>query len=278
VLAGVAALVVATGLYGPVQLGDASLRAGKTGDRICIVLRYHGSASSCGSWRGTYGLPPRSTISLVAANRGFRPVAAGAAGRSVRAVWAVRTGGMTPARLVNHAFLAMLPRGSALLGLRLRYDDGTTRTRLFRRGYAVDLESGRIDGHDILGATIHEVVVALGKPDFRVAGSRSRIGWGRRDDFAAEVLFSHGRATSIVFERGLFLERRIGDLLRRSPALEQKIANRYGDTFSLLHPYACGDALCVGEFVQRAGPLHVTFGTHGRLGTWVTLWRTMGAK
>jgi hypothetical protein len=147
----------------------------------------------------------------------------------------------------------------------------------------VDLTTGRMDGHLILGRTVAEVTAVLGRPDFR-SGPRSsyRIGWGARPDFAVEVIFrpSGGveRAWSIAFERGPVRDVRLGDLLgRSSAALQSAVRSRYADTFKLLRPFACKNGRCVGEFAARSGTIHVTFGTHGTLGTWLTVWQAPSA-
>jgi hypothetical protein len=56
--------------------------------------------------------------------------------------------------------------------------------------------------------------------------------------------------------------------------LQTAIVSRYGDAYKLERPYACSSVSCVGEFVPRTGAhLHLTFGTHRALGTWLTVWQ-----
>lgn len=148
-------------------------------------------------------------------------------------------------------------------------------------GRTVDLATGRLDGHRILGRTIAGVTAALGRPDFRVGPqSRYRMGWGNRSNFSIEVIFHRSggvkRAWSIAFEQGPVRDAKIGDLLgRSSPSLQAAILAHYGDTFKLVRPYACRAGNCVGEFApRRASVLHLTFGTHRPLGTWLTVWQT----
>jgi hypothetical protein len=96
---------------------------------------------------------------------------------------------------------------------------------------------------------------------------------------AAEVLFRRSggalRAWSIAFERRVS-DVKIGALLKRSSsALQAAIRTQYGATFELLRPYACKKGRdCVGEFAARSGSLHITFGTHPVLGTWLTVWQS----
>lgn len=144
----------------------------------------------------------------------------------------------------------------------------------------INLSSGVVDGHRVLGRTVSGVTAGLGRPDFR-AGSRShfRIGWGSETHFAAEVLFrpSAGveRAWSIVFtDAGLVADIRIGDLLNRPPlALQKLIAADYPSSFRLVRAYSCNASkLCVGDFGPRTGTLHVAFGRQPS-GRWLTVWR-----
>jgi hypothetical protein len=147
-------------------------------------------------------------------------------------------------------------------------------------GHTVDLTSGRVDGHAILGRTIAGVTAALGRPDFRVGPqSRYRIGWGDRSNFSIEVIFHRSgnvqRAWSIAFERGPVRDAKLGDLLsRNSRSLQAATLARYGDAFKVVRPYACKASYCVGEFAPRAGSLlHLTFGTRRTFGTWLTVWK-----
>jgi hypothetical protein len=144
-------------------------------------------------------------------------------------------------------------------------------------GKSVDLATGYVNGHRVLGLTVAQVTAALGRPDFRLGPrSRYRIGYGPQSGFSTEVIFrpSGGvqRAWSIVFERGPVRDMKVGDLLQRSPALQKAILNKYGSTFRLTHSYACTQNLCVGEFAAREGALHLTFGTQRVTDTWLTIW------
>jgi hypothetical protein len=144
----------------------------------------------------------------------------------------------------------------------------------------VDLATGYVDGHRVLGRTIAGVTAGLGRPDFRLGPtSRYRIGWGDRINFSVEVIFRRSggvqRAWSIAFERGPVRDPKLGDVLARSPSsLQSAVLARYGDNFKLVRGYACRADGCVGEFGPRAASsLHLTFGTHHALGTWFTVWQ-----
>jgi hypothetical protein len=145
-------------------------------------------------------------------------------------------------------------------------------------GRSVDLVTGHVNGHRLLGLTVAQVTAALGRPDFRVGPrSRYRIGYGPQSSFSTEVIFrpSGGvqRAWSVVFERGPVRDVKVGDLLQRSTALQKAILTEYGATFGLARSYACKSrGQCSGEFVARNGPLHLTFGTQPVTGTWLTIW------
>jgi hypothetical protein len=145
--------------------------------------------------------------------------------------------------------------------------------------HTVDLATGTVDGHRILGRTIAGVTAALGRPDFR-QGSRVHyaVGWGMRPDFSFEVLFrSVGgaeRAWSIALERGPVRDVKLGDLLsRNSPALQTAILKTYADSFKLVRAYRCSGSICAADLVQRTGQLHLTLGTRPKLGTWLTIYR-----
>ena len=145
-------------------------------------------------------------------------------------------------------------------------------------GHTVDLANGRVDGHSVLGRTVAQVTAALGRPDFRVGPrSRYRIGYGTPSDFSTEVIFRRRggvqRAWSIVFERGVVRDLKVGDLLQRSAALQKAVLAQYGTTFRLVRSYACKNKTeCSGEFVARNGPIHLTFGTQPVTRTWLTIW------
>jgi hypothetical protein len=144
--------------------------------------------------------------------------------------------------------------------------------------HTVELATGRIDGHSILGRTIAQVTAVLGRPDFRVGPRlRHRIGYGTPSNFSTEVIFRRSggveRAWSIVFERGLVRDAKIGDLLQRSAGLQDAVLANYGTTFRLVRSYACKRTGCSGEFAARNGGIHLTFGTQPVSGTWLTIFK-----
>jgi len=146
--------------------------------------------------------------------------------------------------------------------------------------YTVDLGSGLVDGHRVLGRTVAGVTAGLGRPDFRRGRQKDyRIGWGDPNEPSLDVLFHPSGgvqyAWSISFDRGPVRDVELGDLLgRRSRALQAAILAQYPDAFSLRRPYTCKHSgFCVGELAPRTGSLHLTFGTQPVHGTWLTIWQ-----
>jgi hypothetical protein len=144
------------------------------------------------------------------------------------------------------------------------------------RSYTVELATGRIDGHSILGRGFAQVTAELGRPDFRVGPRlRQRIGYGTPSNFSLEVIFRRSggveRAWSIVFERGPVRDAKIGDPLQRSADLQNAVLAHYGTTFRLVRSYTCNRTGCSGEFAARNGRIHLTFGTQAVSGTWLTI-------
>jgi hypothetical protein len=146
------------------------------------------------------------------------------------------------------------------------------------RSHTVELATGRVDGHSILGRTVAQVTAALGRPDFRAGPRlRHRIGYGTPSNFSTEVIFHRSGgvelAWSIVFERGAVRDTKIGNLLQRSADLQDAVLAHYETTFRLVRSYACKRTGCSGEFAARNGVIHLTFGTQPVSRTWLTIWK-----
>jgi hypothetical protein len=138
------------------------------------------------------------------------------------------------------------------------------------RPHTIDLATGRFDRQTILGLTPAQVRAVLGKPDI---ASRSRFTWGKDGGLKYAVLFVHRRARTLVFETGVYRDRKVGDILARTPAsFAAAIRSRYGDVYRLVKSLHRDGAIYVGELAQRDGPLHITFGSEPKLGTFVTVW------
>jgi hypothetical protein len=137
--------------------------------------------------------------------------------------------------------------------------------------HRVDLATGVLDGHDVLGKTRAQVVEG---------NLLQRIGWGTPGNFSLELLFrrSHGlqRVQTIVFERGTVIDPKVGNVLRLRPArLQSAIRSGYGNAFELIRPFGCTHTECIGEFTPApGGGVAITFGSTKTRGTFVTVWRS----
>jgi hypothetical protein len=145
--------------------------------------------------------------------------------------------------------------------------------------HTVNLANGRFDGHTILGLTPAEVEAVLGKPD-SASGSKARyvFDWGRSLNLSFTVIFTKKttgeRARLIGFETGTYRDAKLGDILKLTPAafLAAMRAN-YGAMYKLVEPLKRKPGgLYTGLLGQRDGPLYITFGTHAKMGTFVTVW------
>jgi len=76
------------------------------------------------------------------------------------------------------------------------------------------------------------------------------------------------------FESGVYRDPKLGDILGRKPAaFLSAMRASYGDSYRLVHPLKHKPGgLYIGEFRQREGTLHVSFGTHPKLRTFLTIW------
>jgi hypothetical protein len=124
--------------------------------------------------------------------------------------------------------------------------------------HSIDLVSGSLDGHAVLGSTLPQVVAGLGRPDFEVGGGQPlrRIGWGTPGNFTRELIFRRAggtlRAQTLVVERGTVIDPKAGNLLRPSGQLQSVVRTRYGNAFELVRPLACHGTQCIGEFASTS--------------------------
>jgi hypothetical protein len=145
-------------------------------------------------------------------------------------------------------------------------------------GHKLDLSTGQVDGHTLLGRTPAGVSSLVGRPDFTGGTTRRFAIWGSRNDFSLMVIYRRRegrlRAVSLVFERGPLVDPRLGNILAlKSTRFQAVVRDRYGDTFELARPYRCRfHGQCTGTFDAIRGGLHVTFGTTARRGTFITVW------
>ena len=149
--------------------------------------------------------------------------------------------------------------------------------------HTANLANGKLDGRAILGLTPAQVKAALGKPD-SAGGSKARyqLIWGKFPNVRYLVIFTKRgaseRAVLLGFETGIFRDPKLGDILRRQPAaFLSAMRASYGDVYRLVNPLKHKPGgLYIGEFRQRDGTLHVSFGTHPNQGTFVTVWDYSG--
>ncbi len=155
----------------------------------------------------------------------------------------------------------------------------STVTAATPRALTVDLGTGTINGHAILGNSLAEVTKQLGKPDWRVPGTRKyRIGYGQRTNFTMMVRFTRKngtlRAVTVAFERPPLLEKQIGtNVLAMTPrAFQHAVARSYGNRLTIGTPRRCIRGLCSVTLRASASDRRITFGTRKPLGAFLTIW------
>jgi hypothetical protein len=151
---------------------------------------------------------------------------------------------------------------------------GSTLASISTPRLAVDLGSGQIDGHRVIGRSVAGVTAALGAPGQRLPNKRRYLlrydrlapplaGWGITVLFRQErgVL----RAWSIALRDPRLTEPRLGRLLQLTPKrFQEAVLTAYPDRFSIVRPFRCSGKpqRCRGELAPRdAARLHVTFGS-----------------
>lgn len=145
----------------------------------------------------------------------------------------------------------------------------------------IDLETARIDGHEIFGRGVAEVVAVLGRPD-RIGYFSSTNGireptlfyGGTRPGRAAlEVRFGvrqkRLRAFSLNFNGPTLVDGRLGQVLRLQPLeLQRRIAAAYGERYDLGIAYGSEPGRgCIGIFQTARRNLTVTFGVNPYYGS-----------
>lgn len=152
--------------------------------------------------------------------------------------------------------------------------NGATAPRL-----TVDLGTGGINRHVILGRSVAQVARSLGKPSWRVPGTRFyRLGYGDRTDFRLMIRFKKQgtafRAVAVAFERQPLFERRIGmNVLAMTPrAFQRAVARSYGTGFTVATRLRCARQLCSLTLRSSDSDQNVTFGTTKALGAFLTIW------
>jgi hypothetical protein len=153
----------------------------------------------------------------------------------------------------------------------------------------LDLATMEVDGQEILGRGVAEVVAALGRPD-RVAYFSSTNGireptlfyGGTRPESAAlQVAFRYRkrgvRAISLNYQSPNVVDARVGRVLRMQPSeLERRIAAAYGNRYDLGVAYGSEPGRgCTGIFQTARRNATITFGVNPYYGSprpSLTLW------
>jgi hypothetical protein len=143
---------------------------------------------------------------------------------------------------------------------------------------SLDLGTARVDGHVVLGRTLADVTASLGRPTWRVPGTRVyRIGYGDRKNFELMVMLRKQggvlRAWSIAFERPPLVEPLLAeDVLALSPsAFARDVMRQYG-AFTVTAAPKCRRGRCAVTLRAGHSPRYVTFGRTPALGSYLTMW------
>jgi hypothetical protein len=250
---------------------------------------------------GSHGLFPAGeplTVSFMGPEQ-FTQLAGLAADEVASIDLFLASGRIVPAALRDNAFLVQAPT-TQLPGKLVAYDErhrviaiqplpgaarpapcpravvsgsGASTPRPYER---IDLGTARIDGHEIFGRGVAEVVAALGRPD--------RIGYfSSTNDIREPTLFYGGtrpgraalavrfgvrqkrlRAFSLNFNSPTIVDARIGQVLRLQPVeLQRRIAAAYGDRYDLTTAYGSEPGRgCTGIFQTGPRDVTVTFGVN----------------
>lgn len=146
--------------------------------------------------------------------------------------------------------------------------------------YSVDLESARVNGHQVLGRSIPGVTASFGAPSWRSARPSYlyRIGYGDRSDPAMVVLFHRTggsyRAVTVAFDRSPVAEPRLGrDVLSIRPAsFAHAVDEAYGAVFDVSVRSHCARGLCSTTLHHVGTKTYVSLGRRPKLGTYLSVW------
>jgi hypothetical protein len=140
----------------------------------------------------------------------------------------------------------------------------------------IDLGTARIDGHEIFGRSVAEVIAALGRPD-RIAyfGKTNNVreptlfyGGTRPGTAALQIRFGYRqgrlRAFSIHYENSNVVDARLGHVLRMQPLeLQRQISAAYGSRWKLGVAYGSRPGYgCVGSFDDAHKTVRISFGVN----------------
>ena len=154
----------------------------------------------------------------------------------------------SPSRSVLTSCPAATPKGAVPPASPKRYE-------------RIDLGTGAVDGHTLLGRSVAEVERALGSPA-ATRGNELLYGLKANGDASLTVFFDRARAVWLEYRDPNLVDRRLGHVLQLQPtALQRGIAKTYS---GYTRPFAYGSepALlgCSGIFRTRNGARELTFG------------------
>lgn len=142
----------------------------------------------------------------------------------------------------------------------------------------IDLASGAVNGHLIVGRNFASVVTAFGEPTWRTFSRRTlRAGYGDRLDFRMMVRYEKvgglWRAKAVTFERGPLVETLMGqDVLAMSlGSFTSAAAKAYPGKVVTVRKRTCVHQACAVVFAIKGSGRRITFG-HDGLGAYLTLW------
>jgi hypothetical protein len=152
----------------------------------------------------------------------------------------------------------------------------------------VDLGTARVDGHEIFGRGVADVIAALGRPDRIAYFSRMNntreptlfYGGTRPGGAAVQVGFAvrqkRLRAVSLHYQSADVVDARLGRVLRMQPLeLQGRISQTHAGRWKLDTPYGSRPEYgCAGTFVDARRTMSLSFGANPHAGSrpTLTLW------
>jgi hypothetical protein len=132
--------------------------------------------------------------------------------------------------------------------------------------FTVDLPTGTVNGHVVIGRSFADLATDFGKPQWRVSGRFLRIGYGDRTNFSMMIRFKKRqnvwRAISVSFERSPLAETQISrNILSMPPfAFAAAVKRTYSGTLKVVTPVACRRSVCSVTFRVSSTGERIDFG------------------
>jgi len=157
-------------------------------------------------------------------------------------------------------------------------------TSVAQRRFAVDLSTGYVDGHRLLGRSIAGVTASFGAPSWRhpryANAPLYRIGYGDRREPAMEVLFRRRsgmfRAVTVAFRKPPLAESRLGsDMLALTPReFTRAVFEKYKGMFTVATPLKCAFRQCSVTLRLLGTSRYFSLGKLQRkpFGTYLSIW------